>query len=78
MEGFIEGLAALITFLLVVVCVVLMLIGLISLFKPLPYIESRIRNQLAHQIAAGTHEVVWSTNEFGTLEVRIEEVKGTK
>lgn len=36
------------------------------------------RYQLAHQIAEGTHEVVWSTNEFGTLEVRIEEVKGTK
>ena len=31
--------------------------------------------QLAHQIADGTHKVVWSVNEFGTKEVRIVEVK---
>ena len=32
------------------------------------------RDRLATQIADGTHEVVWSVNEFGTREVRIMEV----
>lgn len=31
------------------------------------------KRKLANQIATGTHEVVWSTNEFGTVEVRIVE-----
>lgn len=32
------------------------------------------RMVLARQIAEGTHEVRWDTNEFGTLEVQIVEI----
>jgi hypothetical protein len=36
------------------------------------------RRQLARQIAEGTHKVESTTNDFGTLEWRIVEVKGSE
>jgi len=62
---------------IIILIVALAGVGLASLAGGVWNDYEQGRNQLAHQIAEGTHEVVWSTNEFGTMEVRIVEVKGT-
>jgi hypothetical protein len=47
----------------------------VAIVGPAAYVfEAYGRRSLARDIANGTHEIRWDTNEFGTREVRIVEI----
>ena len=55
-----------------IVLVVLILFGAVSILNWVWNDYEQGRQDLAKQVASGTYEIVWSTNDFGSLEVRIE------